>query len=222
MWVNYRFGDMMINPVNQTQTTYLNFNLIAPDFEKDTILRNRELRTSKQYRKIVTDYVLLTGQEQFSRSAEYLDFKPHLMTFLESRQSAGYSYKTLKFHFTALNSFFEFLIDEGIINNNPVPSFRARYLTRYKIPEPPKSKQCTPEEVLKLINTAPNALFRAVIALYASTGRRQELIDLNIEDVDFERRILIAPDKKKRSNRTIIFSDWALDYLLDYLELRID
>ena len=206
----------MIDLKDNISTFYLNF-------EKDTILRNREERTARQYRKIAHDYTILTGSEQFTHDTKFLDFVGHLSAFLADLQNKRYSYKTLKFHFTALNSFFEYLLFEGYISINPVPSFRGRYLTRYKTPEPPKSQQCTPDEVLKLIESAPNALFRAIIALYASTGmRRQELVDLNLADVDLERRILIVPDKKKRSNRYIVFADWSLDYLLEYLELRLD
>jgi Site-specific recombinase XerD len=213
----------MINPNNKTKPIYLNIDTIATAFENDTTLRNREPRTSQQYRKIAVDYVSLTGTEQFNPNTEFLDFVRNLSVFLADQQNKRFSYKTLKFHFTALNSFFEYLLFEGHISINPVPHFRERYLTRYKTPEPPKSQQCTPEEISKLIAAAPNSLFRAIIALYASTGmRRQELIDLNVGDVDLERRILIVPDKKKRSNRYIIFADWALDYLLDYLELRLD
>ena len=210
------FGETMIDLKNTISTFYLNF-------ENDTILRNREERTARQYRKIAHDYTILTGFEQFNQTTEFLDFVRHLSAFLADRQNKKYSYKTLKFHFTALNSFFEYLLFEGCISINPVPSFRERYLTRYKTPEPPKSQQCTPEQVSKLIASAPNALWRAIIALFASTGmRRQELVDLNIGDVDLERRILRTPDKKKRSNRYIIFAEWALVYLLEYLELRIE
>jgi len=209
-------GVSMIDLENITSTFYLNF-------EKDTILRNREERTARQYRKIAHDYTILTGFDQFRPKTEFLDFVPHLSAFLADRQNKRFSYKTLKFHFTALNAFFEYLLFYGHISVNPVPSFRARYLTRYKIPEPPKSIQCTPSEIQKLIDVAPNALFRAIIALYAATGmRRQELVDLDVKDVNLEHRIIRTPDKKKRSNRDIVFADWALDYLLEYLELRLD
>ena len=210
-------------PNSNNALKYLNFDTITKTFESDTILRNREERTARQYGKIAARYIELTGSEQFRPETEFLDFVRNLSHFLADQQKAGYSYKTLKFHFTALNSFFEYLLFHGHISINPVPSFRARYLTRYKIPEPPKSIQCTPNEVLKLIEVAPNALFRAIVALYASTGmRRQELVDLNVKDVNLEHRTIRTPDKKKRSNRDIIFADWALDYLLEYLELRIN
>ena len=206
----------MIDLKDTISTFYLNF-------ENDTILRNREERTARQYRKIATDYIFLTGFDQFRPETKFLDFVRPLSAFLADRQNKRFSYKTLKFHFTALNSLFEYLLFHGHISINPVPSFRARYLTRYKIPEPPKSIQCTPDEVLKLIEAAPNSLFRAIIAVYAATGmRRQELVDLDVKDVNLEHRIIRTPDKKKRSNRDIVFADWALDYLLEYLELRID
>ncbi|WNY28301.1 Tyrosine recombinase XerC [Methanimicrococcus stummii] len=214
----------MISSISETQPFYLNVDYFRNALETDTILRDREPRTASQYARISSDYISLTGTEQFVYDAEYLDFRPHLLRFLESLRKKNLSHNTIKFYFSALDSLFSFMKDEGFIKINPLDdTFRERYLTRYKPDEPPKFQQWKPEEIQLLIETAPNALWRAIIAMYAATGmRRGELIALNIKDVDFENRVLYLHDHKKRSNKAVIFSDWALSYLLDYLELRIE
>ena len=214
----------MINPINPNQTNYLNLDIdsLARAFFEDLILQDKEPKTARSYRKTAIDYMKMTGTGQFQKEAEFLDYNPHLMMFLKNLRQKEYSYSHLKAQFTALNSFYNFLIVHGYIKFNPVGVFRKHYLTRYKPPTPAPVKQCTPGEVEKLIESADSALWRAVIALYAATGmRREELCTLSVGNVDFEKRILYVPEHKKRSNCRIIFADWALSYLLDYLEIRI-
>ncbi len=209
-----------MNDLNRTNTSSY-FNL-TKSFLKDTTLRGRDPRTSRQYAKIVGRYLEMAGTQNLNMESTYLDHKPGLMDFLGYLRDSHHKYPTLKGYFTALNCFFDFLIDNGYVTVNPIPVFRARYLTIYKTPEPPKYKQWTPDEILMLIVAAHNVLWKAVIALFAATGmRRGELVALNIGDVDFENRTLHLHDHKKRSNRDIVFTDWALSYLLDYMDLRI-
>ena len=213
----------MINPINQNRTTYLNIDHLADAFFEDLLLQDKEEKTAKSYKKAALDYMIMTGTDQFQKDADFLDYNPHLMTYLKFLRQKEYSYSHLKSQFTALNSFYNFLIIHGYIKFNPVGVFRKHYLTRYKPPTPAPVKQCTPDEVFKLIESADSALWKAVISLYAATGmRREELCTLNVGNVDFEKRILYIPAHKKRSNCRIIFSDWALSYLFDYLEIRID
>ena len=216
---------MMTNPVSFTQTNYLNLNTdaLANAFFEDLLLQEKEEKTAKEYRKTALNYMIMTGTEQFRKDSEFLDYNPHLMTFLKELRQKEYSYSYLKTQFTALNSFYNFLILHGHIKFNPVGVFRKHYLTRYKPPTPAPVKQCNPDEIAKLIESADSALWRAVLSLYAATGmRREELCTLNVGSVDFEKRILYVPEHKKRSNCRIVFSEWALSYLLDYLELRIN
>ena len=133
----------------------------------------------------------------------------------------------MKAEFTALNNFFAFLIDEGLITHNPVLSFRARYVREFKDPTPDPRKVLTVEELVLLLATAHNdrreKLWKAVILLLAVTGlRRSELITLNVGDVDFENRILHVRKHKKRSNCLVPFTEEAASLLLDYLEYRLN
>ncbi|WP_338099582.1 tyrosine-type recombinase/integrase [Methanolapillus africanus] len=198
-------------------------NQIADAFYVDMINRNLEKNTAKQYSKIVSRYLNMTGMKQFLKGAGYQKYKPFLTVFLEHTRAMKHSYSYTKTQFTAINNFFMYLIDEDFVDHNPVPQFRARYVRTYKAPEPAPKKQCTPAEIKLLVDTAPHLLWKTIILLYAVTGlRREELVSLNIGCIDFEKRIIHVPPHKKRTNCRVPVTDEVLGFILDYLEIRID
>jgi Site-specific recombinase XerD len=215
----------MISSLSETHLNYL--NNLTDAFFRDSLNRNLAENTAKQYKASVQRYLELTGADQFRKDADYLAYKPHMTAFLEELRKKEISYSHMKAEFTALNNFFAFLIDDGIILNNPVLAFRARYVREFKDPTPDPRKVLTIEELALLLATAHTdrrgTLWMAVILLLAVTGlRRSELVALNIGDVDFENRILHVRKHKKRSNCLVPFSEEAAGFLLDYLEFRIE
>lgn len=215
----------MIDRGKQYQSTYLND--LANDFYQDSLNRNLTKNTAKQYSASVLRYLELTGTTQFKKEADYLDYKPHLTAFLEELRRKEISYSHMKAEFTALNNFFAFLIDDGIITYNPVLAFRARYVREFKDPTPDPRKVLSEEELALLLATAHKnlrpTLWKAVILFLAVTGlRRSELVALNVGDIDFENRILHVRKHKKRSNCLVPFSEEAASFLFDYLDFRIN
>jgi integrase/recombinase XerC/integrase/recombinase XerD len=156
-------------------------------------------------------------------SAEYLDIKPSLVDFVNHCRNQNLSYSATKTKFTALNNYFTFLMDEGAININPVLQFRSRYVRTYKSPDTRDIIELTTQDIETLLKVANNPLFEAVIILSALTGlRRAELTALNIENIDFENRLIFVNPHPKRTNLRIPFSEDVFYYLDRYLKIRTE
>lgn len=132
------------------------------------------------------------------------------------------STKTLDMYFTALSSFYEYLVFEEIIENNPIPSFRKRYLTKYKNYKPgAQRKLLSVEDMSRLINGTLEIRDRALMAVLAKTGvRRGELISMDVDDIDWENGRVKLKGKNKRSNLYVYFDDETAILLGRWLRVR--
>lgn len=101
----------------------------------------------------------------------------------------GYSGKTLENYFSALSSFCDYLVYEGLTDRNPILPFRKRYLRQYKADRhnpSPSRKLISIEQMRTLINSILDPRDRAIVTLLAKTGiRRKELIKTDVDDIDW-------------------------------------
>jgi len=144
------------------------------------------------------------------------DFLEHLRIEREA------SHKTVANYFTVLSSLYEYLAYEDYVKQNPVLPVRKRYLKRYKeTDEGQMRKLISLEEMAKLINTTMDIRDKAIITLLAKTGiRRNELISLDVEDIDWvEQRIRLKP-AHKRTNRIVFIDDEAALILHRWVRAR--
>lgn len=114
----------------------------------------------------------------------------------------GYSGKTLENYFSALSSFCDYLAYEGLTDRNPILPFRKRYLRQYKADRHnpgPSRKLISIEQMRTLINSILDPRDRAIVTLLAKTGiRRKELINIDIDDINWEEQsIQLKPDRKE-------------------------
>jgi integrase/recombinase XerD len=146
-----------------------------------------------------------------------------LRGFLEYlRLERAVSHKTLENYFTVLSSLYEYLAYEGYVERNPVLPVRKRYLRRYKEnDEGQMRKLISVEEMALLINSTMDTRDKAMITLLAKTGiRRNELISLDVNDIDWvEQKIRLKP-AHKRTNRIIFFDDETAIILHRWLRAR--
>jgi len=83
-----------------------------------------------------------------------------LLAYLKNTRRVGS--KTVESYFSALSSFYEYLLFEDLVKANPVPGFRKRYLTSYKNRGPgPQRKLVSVEDMSRLINGTLEARDRA-------------------------------------------------------------
>lgn len=127
-------------------------------------------------------------------------------------------------HLKAIKSFFYFLKDEGYLANNP-----ARDLQYAKEPQQLPKTILTLKEIKTLLKQPDIHIplgyrNRTILELLYSTGiRRQELLELKPQDVDYERGFLRVNRGKGAKDRVVPIGKIACKYLEGYIKLvRID
>ncbi len=123
--------------------------------------------------------------------------------------------RSLAHHITVLTSFYNFLVDEKIITNNPCEN-----IINTKIPKK-LPIYLTEDEINKLLDIPLNNEYdyrnKAMLELLYATGLRiSELINLKVNDVDFDECIVRVFGKGKKE-RIVPIADVALKYLFIYL-----
>ena len=120
------------------------------------------------------------------------------------------STKTVKNNFSALSSFYEFMVYEEIIVKNPVLEIRKRYLSSYKSNPGNNSekKLISIEEMRMLIDSILDPRDKAIVTLLAKTGiRRKELINISLNDINWETQSIMLKPTRKRTNLLVFFDD---------------
>lgn len=123
--------------------------------------------------------------------------------------------RTVSHYITVINSFYEFLLNDGVISENPCNNISSPKVPK-KLPT-----YLTEAEVDKLLNinliTPYDYRNKAMLELlYASGLRITELINLKITDVDVNNCFVRVFGKGKKE-RIIPLTDLALDYLKVYV-----
>jgi integrase/recombinase XerD len=133
------------------------------------------------------------------------------------------SLKRVENYFTALSSFYEYLVYEGFVGFNPVLPVRKRYIRSYKKRDNPGSerKLISVEEMSALVNSIMSVRDRAIVALLAKTGvRRGELVAMDVDDIDWEEMSITLKPRAKRSNRVVFFDHETAAVLREWLNVR--
>ena len=124
------------------------------------------------------------------------------------------SARTTAHHITVLNAFYKFLLDEKIINSNPCENIVNTKIPR-KLPN-----YLTEEEINNLLDIKLETPYdyrnKAMLELLYATGLRiSELINLKINDIDYNECFLRVFGKGKKE-RIVPIGDIALKYLSIY------
>jgi integrase/recombinase XerD len=157
------------------------------------------------------------------KSKTIKEYYSYLTTRTSQKQDGALSSNYINHHFWALEKFFEFLHHKGTKN---LPNIN---LKRLKI-ETLEREVLTQEEIKELYQIAENqeaqtqkqeALNyqdKVLLTIYYGCGlRRSEGININIEDINFDTRILHIKKGKGGKQRLIPFNKTALKYLQDWV-----
>jgi integrase/recombinase XerD len=129
--------------------------------------------------------------------------------------------KTIENNFTALSAFYEYLVFHGLINRNLVLSFRKRYLRMYKKNNNSERKLLTIEEMSKLVNSILDPRDKAIVTAFSKTGvRRRELLNMDVDSINWNDYSIMLKSTPKRSNRTVFFDDECAFVLKRWLNVR--
>ena len=174
------------------------------------VTRNVTLWTVKRYLRWAT----LQGIEPEKGRRE------DILSYLAYLRSEGLKQPSIANNFSALSSWFDFLVNEGDLLLNPIPPLKKRYLKQYK--DEIRSRQLISiEDAKKMVRATIDTRDRAVLLLLLKTGiRRNELVTLDLEDVSLRDQSLTLKPTGKRSNRTVFFDEEGSRSLIRWLSAR--
>lgn len=141
------------------------------------------------------------------------DLRFYLSAYKEKRKVKNRTLDNIR---KCMSSFFSWLADEEFIKRNP-----CRGLKNIKYRKERK-KAFSPEEMEKIKSACDNYRDLALIGfLYATGCRVSEVVSVNVEDVDFDRKEITVIGKGDKE-RTVYLTDVSVMYLRLYLEGRKD
>ena len=191
-------------------------------FAADCELRGLTPESIRGYKgnlRIVSKFLNQNGLTLFDLNRQTLKT---VLNYLTAER--GVTPQSVGDYFSALSSLYKYLIWEELAEVNPILPFRERYLSQYKNSRgntTSERKLITVSEMAMLINSVLAPRDKAVITVLAKTGvRRGELIDMDIEEVDWENQSIKLKPKAKRSNRVVFFDEETAIILRRWLRAR--
>lgn len=219
--INQKLNDGWSPFHEESGKNYKSFDTAIEEFLKgldkmvsDDILRPDTQRTYNSYcnllQKFVKEKMQITFALEINRKfcVEYLDW-----IYLDRESSA----RTRNNHAGFLNIFCNFLLQRGIIGENPVKG-----LPRFKLP--PKKRIAFNSTVKEKINgyfNAINGSFETVcMATYYCFLRSTELSKLKVQNIDIENAsIFISKDiSKNKKDETITIPDQFIDRIKNHIK----
>ena len=181
------------------------------DFIAAKRIEGRSEETLKYYRNVIEKAV--DGIGKTVRHITTDDLRKYLSTYQDSKGSSKVTIDNMR---RILSSFFGWLEDEELIIKNPV-----RRIHKVKACKVIKEVY-TDEELEKMRDSCEEIRDVALIDLLASTGMRVgELVQLDIEDINFEERECTVLGKGDKE-RIVYFDVRSKLHLKQYLESRND
>ncbi|MDD5614899.1 MAG: tyrosine-type recombinase/integrase [Candidatus Methanoperedens sp.] len=197
------------------------------DFLEDCRSRNLTNKTIATYKSNVTEYLRFVQNPLNVDTLKLRNFLDYLKNDLEYKigkvAKKGVCPKTLNAYFSAIRTYYDYLVYTRQIDNNPVLPFRQRYLSRIKEQHNGENTRqlISIEDMIQLVTLDMAILDRAILMILAKTGvRRGELIAIDRENLDLEKKEIILKPKAKRTNRLVFFDDETVLVLRAYLEWR--
>lgn len=166
--------------------------------------------TIKNYSQYVKEFLQFINKDETEITiADLINYKGSL---------EDYALSSIALRVNAVNSYFKYLKIVGVIKENPTSEFNA-----------PKVKNkikpyITKEEIRALVDNAPSARDKAVIATVATTGMRmKEMSTITVEQwekmKEYNSRNITIVGKGVKE-RVIYINDLAMVYIEEYLKKR--
>lgn len=128
----------------------------------------------------------------------------------------------LQARWSSLNTFFEWLIQRGYIEKNPIKVVsRPKNNTEHKVSYLTKGEI---NKLLKAISRNPNHTVamrdKTLVSLALATGLRvSALVNINVNDIDFENNVINVIEKRQKV-RSINIGDNIKNMLEDWVDVR--
>ena len=144
----------------------------------------------------------------------------HIRRFIASLHSKGLGGKSIARMLSSWRGFFEFLVNRKGFSSNPVIGLRA-----------PKSAKTLPqalsiEQATKLVDISDDTVLalrdHAILELFYSSGLRlSEVVNLNIDALDFTEGTVIVTGKGNKT-RIVPMGKFAIDAIQKWLQIRVN
>lgn len=195
---------------------------LLASFVADCELRGMTSETMRSYRSNVRTFLSSLHERKRSPEDVGLDDLRIFLSFLKERKLSS---PTIGNYFAAISTFYEYLSIEGLTSHNPVLGFRKRYLRgthrdKRKRSEA-KRRLLTVAEMSRLIRSTLNIRDKAIITLLAKTGvRRNELMQINTENIDHDQQSIILRPQAKRSSLAVFYDHETSIILGKWVKVR--
>ncbi|NYT02002.1 MAG: tyrosine-type recombinase/integrase [Methanosarcinales archaeon] len=186
-------------------------------FKEDCELRR--LASARDYIRYAREFMaFLEARGSSPRSIENEDLKAFLFT-LQKRDLRS---TTIDRIISCVSTFCTYLEDEKFLENNPMPTFRRRYLRVYKDSNDGQSRKLiSVSEASLLVNSILDTRDQAIVLLMFKTGvRLNELRSLDVNDIDLQKGKVRLKPTAKRSNRTLYIDEETITVLHRWLNAR--
>jgi integrase/recombinase XerD len=191
---------------------------LVQQFQEDCRVRGLAKATCKTYPAYVKGYANFI-QPKSLLDADKNDLKSYLSYLRLEKKLRQTSIERM---FSALATFYDYLIEEELVSINPVRSVQKRYLRAYKNSDESQMRRIiSVEEASRLVNSILDTRDRAIVLLLLKTGIRcSELASLDLENVDLKEQTIRLKPTAKRSNRVVYFDNEAATALSRWNAVR--
>jgi len=164
-------------------------------------LRNFSQKTIKSYLYYITD--ILSKANKSPKSITGADIRNYLEKLADENKSSS----TLNSAYSALKFYFEKILRRKFFMNIP------RSKKNKKLPE-----VLTRKEIEKIFSVIENVKHKLMLGFIYSAGLRvSEVVNIKVQDLDFENKILKIRQGKGGKDRITILSDKIVDVLEKYI-----
>ncbi len=181
--------------------------LLVKYFDYLQFERKLSSNTLKSYSNDLKDFDIFFGGDL--KNLTFNEIKKYLLSLKDE------SARTVAHYLTVINSFYSFLVNEGIVRENPCTNIQAPKLPK-KLPN-----YLTEEEIDKLLDVELNTMYdyrnKAMLELLYATGlRATELVSLDIDNIDIVNMVVRVFGKGSKE-RIVPLSKIAVNYLDLYI-----
>jgi integrase/recombinase XerD len=190
---------------------------LIDDFQADCELQN--IGATKIYTHYATEFcTFLAARGKQPPQVGREDLK----AFLQAIRDRGLKSSSQERIFSVISQLCAFMVEEGMMQYNPVPPFRKRYFRQFKKDNGSEPRQLiSVDQAAMLVKSVLRSRDKAILALLFKTGMRLgELCRLDVEDVNMHDMSLVLKPTAKRSNRLLFFDYEAARLLQAWLNVR--
>jgi integrase/recombinase XerD len=191
----------------------VNHEKLIADYKADCQLRDMTYHSIRSYVseiKIFSEFLKKHNYDILKINNNVLE---HFLEYLQKERKVSKS--RIENYFSALSSFYDYLLYKETVSKNIILPFRKRFIRSFKKGASPQTRKLiSVDEMKNFINSIIPIRDKAIALLFAKTGiRRGELLGIEVDDIVWNEKKIILKPRHKRTN-CIVFFDEETEYIL--------